>query len=106
VEQGIPHRAKQDDIPLETQDYFKPDVYETSLSTTISRISEAIISAEEETKREPCNSQRQLYHSLDPFISHSLSIEPLYFLGINPIAEKAALLSAYKFTLSPLAHYR
>jgi hypothetical protein len=62
-------------------------------------MSEAAVSGEVETNQQPRKYREQPNDSLTPSISNTVSVEPLHFLGIAPTAEKAALLSACKFSL-------
>ena len=79
---------------VENQDDFNPDSYQNSLGTIITRMSDAVVP-------EDGKGYEHSYSGSDRFLaplSNTVSVEPLHFLGIAPTAEKAALLSACKFT--------
>ena len=72
---------------VENQDDFNSDSYQNSLSTIITRMSDAVVQ----------HSYPGPASFLAP-LSNTVSVEPLHFLGIAPTAEKAALLSACRST--------
>jgi hypothetical protein len=83
---------------VDIEDDFNPDSYQTSLSTIISRMSDAIVSGDEKVYGQTTPAGPYSTHLVAPFQYKTVSVEPLHFLGITPTAEKAALLSACKFT--------
>ena len=78
-------------------DDFNPDSYQNSLNTIITRMSDAAVPEDGEGYKRPLHSHPGPNHLLAP-LSNTVSVEPLHFLGITPTAEKAALLSACRFT--------
>jgi hypothetical protein len=82
---------------VENLDDFNPDSYQNSLNTIITRMSDAVVPEDGEGYKRPLHSHPGPNHLLAP-LSNTVSVEPLHFLGITPTAEKAALLSACRFT--------